>query len=327
MSSQSKELIAAADAALGMSETALKRLTVMFHRIAIHFIDASKVPVASSDFNKRRNWLAELGVLFDLDIRKLKSSTADAYAKTVELLLEDNNLFTKTMYGMSLEEITAARTDEAKAAELKTRTAEAGQKLADGSIDPVKIMEIAVRLTTNSTRMLACQLRDVENVDSYAVLAPDLSSFEQDDPRIEKHHALRICIKALPVPVDDVRWEQLIEYRNDPEAASSFVLIKEWMSEAARASFTLLQVEETLEYLLNRFRRNMEIHGINTTTTPLCAYVVTTPEFLQTLAGAGPDWGTRALFSMDPCKIGLLEGELTAPGSILGFLSQTDLGV
>jgi hypothetical protein len=325
MSSQSKELIAAADAALGM--TALKRLTVMFNRIAIHFADYSKVPVVSPDLNKRRNWLAELGVLFDLDIQKLKSSTADAYAKTVELLLEDNNLFTKTMYGMSLEEIVAARTDEAKAAELKKRTAEAGQKLADGAIDPVKIMEIAVRLTTNSTRMLACQLRDVENVDSYAVLAPDFSSFEQDDPRIKKHHALRICIGALPVPVDHVPWEQLIEYRKDPEAASSFVLIKDWISEAVRASFTVLQVEETLESLLNRFRRNMEIHRINTTTTRLFAYVVTTPEFLQTLAGAGPDWGTRALFSMDPCKIGLLEGELTAPGSILGFLLQTDVGL
>lgn len=327
MSSHSNELVAAADGALGMTETALKRLTVMFNRIAIHFLDYSKVPVVSADFSKLRNWLAELGVLIDLDIHKLKSSTGDAYAKTLELLLEDNNSFAKTMYGMSLEEMAAARTDEAKAAELKTRTAEAGQKFADSSIDPVKIMEISLRMTTNSMRMLACQLRDVENVDSYTVMAPELSSFEQDDPRIKKHHALRICIGALPVPVDDVPWEQLIEYRNDPEAAGSFVLIKDWMIEVARGSFTLLQVEETLEYLLNRFRRSMEIHRIDTTTTLLCAYVVTTPEFLQTLAGASPDWATRASFSMNPRQIGLLESELTAPGSILGFLLQTDVGL
>jgi hypothetical protein len=97
------------------------------------------------------------------------------------------------------------------------------------------------------------------------------------------------------------------------------------MNEVARGVFTLSQVEETLEYLVNRVRRSLEAHAINSTTIGLVAYVVTNPEFLQTLAGAGPDWGTRALFSVEHLKLGLLEGESTSPGSAVAYLVEMDL--
>ena len=328
MSTQTKELIAIPDPATAMAETALKQLTVMFHRIAIQglFVDYSKVPFLSPEFTKRRNWLAELGILFDLDVAKLKGSTAQDYSKTRAMILDDTDSFTKPTFGMGTLEMVAARNDEEKAAEIRKRGAEARSRLADGTLDPQKMLEISLRLTTNMMRLLACQLRDVESVDAYPVISPEFNSFEQDDPRITKHDVLRICIGALPVPVDYVPWEQIIEYRNDPDTQSNFLLIKDWMSAVARATFTPSQVEETLEYLSNRFRGGLQTHGINTTTTSLYAYVATTPEFVEMLAEVGPDWGTHALFSIDHCKLGLLDNESTSPGSIVAFLLPIDFG-
>jgi hypothetical protein len=158
-------------------------------------------------------------------------------------------------------------------------------------------------------------------------MPPEFGSFEQEDPRLTKYDVVRICISALPVPVDDAPWEQLIEFRNDPETNDSFLLIKDWMSEVARLSLKPHQFEEPLEYFLNRFRTNLETHRINATTIPLWAYVVTTPEVVEVLAGVGPAWGTRGLFWVEHYKIGLLPGELTSPGSILGFLPQIDIGL
>ena len=97
------------------------------------------------------------------------------------------------------------------------------------------------------------------------------------------------------------------------------------MSEVARGVLTLSQVEETLEYFTNRLRRSLEAHAINSTTMGLVAYVVTGPEFIQALAGAGPGWGTRALFSVEHFKIGLLEGEPTSPGSVVAYLMEMNL--
>ena len=280
----------------------------------------------SPDFIKLRGWLTELGILFDLDLDTLKGSTAHDYAKTRAMILEDADLFTKPTFGMSAQEMVVAREDEEKVAEIRKRGREADKRLQDGSIDPLKVWEISQRLSTNTIRMFACQLRDIEDVDAHPVIPFEFSSLEQDDPRITKYDHVRIIVGALPVPVEHVPWEQIIEYRNDPDTKGSFLFIKDWMSEVARGAFTLDQVEETLEYLVNRFRRNLETHQINSTTIELVAYVITNPEFLQMLAGAGPDWGTRALFSIEPRQIGLLEGESTLPGSAVALLMQMGLG-
>ena len=329
MSNQRKEFVAISHAVTGVTEVALKQLTVMFNRIAIQglFFDFSRISLINPDFAKVRAWLAELGVLFDVDMEELKTSTADDYEKTRELILEDFELFIQRNYEMSAREMAAARNDETLAAELKKRGAEFSQKLADGSIDPVKTMETNLRMSTNTTRMLACQLRDILDVDAYLVMPPELSSFEQDDPRLTKHDVMKMCIGTLPVPVDDVAWQQLVEFRNDPETNGSFLLIKDWMSEVARLSLRPHQFEEPLEYLLNRFRTNLERHRINATTIPLWAYVVTTPELLEVLAAVGPSWGTLGLFWVEHYNIGLLPDESTSAGSILAFLPQIELGL
>ena len=327
MSTQ-KEFVAIAHSLIGLDESALKQVAVIFDRIGIQglSIDLSNAPFISPDFIKLRAWLAELGILFDLDLDKLKSSTVHDYANILAMIIEDTDLFTKPTFGMSAKEMAvASREDEEKAAEIRKRGREADQKFQDGSIDPQTVWEISQRLSTNTTRMFACQLRDIEDVDAHAVIPFEFSSLEQDDPRMGKHDALRICLGALPVPVESVPWEQIIEYRNDPDTQSSFRVIKEFLSEVARGSYPPVQIEETLEYLLNRFRRNLETHGINAATTALYAYVVTTPEFVETLAGVGPDWGTRALFSMDHCKLGLLDAESTSAGSAVAFLTQMNL--
>ena len=328
MSTKTKAFVAVAHSLIGLNEPALKQLTVIFDRIGIQGLsmDLSKTPFIDQDFIERRTWLAELGILFDLDLDKLKGSTAHDYAKTREMILEDTDSFTEPTFGMSAQEMVAAREDEEKVAEIRKRGREADKKLQDGSIDPLKVWEISQRLSTNTARMFASQLRDIEDVDAHAVIPFEFSSLEQDDPRITKYDVVKITVGVLPVPVEHVPWQQIIEYRNDPHTKGSFLLIKHWMSEVARGSFTLDQVEESLEYLLNRFRLNLETHQINSTTMALVAYVVTNPEFLQMLAGAGPDWGTRALFSIEPRQIGLLEGESTSLGSAVAFLMQMGLG-
>ena len=325
MSTQRKELVAAADALIAMTETALKQLIVMFNRIAIGglFVDYSRVPSVTPEFTKVRAWLAEQGVLFDLDIQKLKSSTP-AYEKMLAIFLEDSNSYTKSVFGMSSEEMVAARNDQEKMAQIRERGAEAKTKFADGTLDPLKMMELSLRMSTNATRMCACQLREIENVDAYAVMSYEFSWLEQDDPRMTQHDVVKISLGALPVPVDDTPWKQIVEYRNDPDTKGSFLIIKQCLSELARGSFTLSQIEETLEYLLNQFRRNLETHSINTTTMGLVTYVVTKPEFLEMLASAGRDFGTRALFSVEHQKLGLLEGESASAGSEVAYLMQVN---
>ena len=325
MSTQRKEFVAIAHALIGLNEAALKQATVIADRIGIQglSVDLSNAPFISPDFIKVRAWLAELGILFDLDLDKLKVSTTHDYAKLRDMIIEDTDLFTQPAFGMSAREMAvAAREDKEKFAEIRKR---GDQSFADGTLDPLKVWEISQRLSTNAIRMFASQLRDIEGVDAHAVIPFGFDSLEQDDPRVTKYDVVKIEVGALPGPLEYVPWQQILEYRNDPDTKGSFLMIRDWLSEVARGSYTLDQVAETVEYLVNRFRRNLEAHAINSTTIGLVAYVVTTPEFSQTVACAEADWKTRPLFFVEHLQIGLLEGELSSPGSAVAYLMEMDL--
>jgi len=116
MSTQRNEFVAIAHALIGLNEAALKQATVIFDRIGIQglSVDLSNAPFISPDFIKVRAWLAELGILFDLDLDKLKVSTTHDYAKLRDMIIEDTDLFTQPAFGMSAREIAvAAREDGA----------------------------------------------------------------------------------------------------------------------------------------------------------------------------------------------------------------------
>ena len=115
MSTQTKEFVAVAHSVIGLSESALKQLTAIFNRIGIQglSIDPSTTPFISPDFLKLREWLAELGILFDVDMEKLRGATAHGHGKTLAIIIEDTDLIIKPSFGMSALEMVAAREEKA----------------------------------------------------------------------------------------------------------------------------------------------------------------------------------------------------------------------
>ena len=163
-------------------------------------------------------------------------------------------------------------------------------------------------------RKLSIQLRVLNGMDAYPVFSEIFPVIPF--PHDRKCEVVEVVIKALPLPDDSVSWEQIIEYRNDPESQSKFLALRHWMSEMARAQLTPAEVEEKLEYLIDQHQRHMKVHRMKTNVG-----------MLQTLLVAGVNlaslkWGdvAQSLFSSKQRHLSLLQGELTSPGSELAFI-------
>lgn len=160
-------------------------------------------------------------------------------------------------------------------------------------------------------RKLSIQLKVLNGMDAYPVFSEMFPAIPFLDDR--KCEVVDVVIKALPLPDDSVPWEQIIEYRNDPESQSKFLALRHWMSEMARAELSPAEIEEKLEYLIDQYQRHMKVHRMKTDVGTL-----------QTVLVAGANlasfkWGDAAqsLFSSMQRKLSLLQGELTSPGSEL----------
>jgi hypothetical protein len=167
-------------------------------------------------------------------------------------------------------------------------------------------------------RCASISLRELDNMNAYPLLTRPLPSL-LNLPSF-KNEVVTITLNLLPVPDESVPWEQIIEYRSDPDSQSKFLALRHWMSEVARAELTPAEVEEKLEHLIDQYRQHMKLHRMKTNIGTLETIVTTSAEVLGDLASF--KWGkaAEALFSLKRRQVALLEGELTAPGSEVAYI-------
>ncbi len=159
-----------------------------------------------------------------------------------------------------------------------------------------------------------------EGFDSYPVLLSNIPANQE----FFKSEVIRVVFNELPMPDEQTPWEQILEFRGDPDSKAKFLDLRHWMSEIARDSRPRAEMEETLEYLMSQYQRHMALHKMKTTAGVLETTVVSTGEIIENLVRM--KWGkvAKMLFSLKARKITLLEGELTSPGSEVAYIIKAN---
>lgn len=275
----------------------LKRLLLMFDRIAIPYYDLA-IKASSKYFTSETHgylnqldWLLDQGVAFQPEDKFLDKK-----------LLEDPD------YKSYSEELIRHHI-QVKEATKGVRKNSRGYKNA--------MLNYAPFTGQNIARMVSIQLRELSQMDAYPIF---YVPFEFPVNQSKKHEVAQITFKALPVPKDSTPLEQIIEYRKDPATTSQFLALRCWMSEVARDELTPTETEEKLEYLLDQYLSHMKLHRMKTDTGTLETIVTTGAEVLGDLVSF--KWGkaAQALFSLKRRQIALMEGELTSPGSEVAYI-------
>jgi hypothetical protein len=131
---------------------------------------------------------------------------------------------------------------------------------------------------------------------------------------------LEIALYRIPQPDETVSWEQIMEFRNNPDSRGKFWRLRTWMSEIAREKLNRAEIVEKLESSLYEYERHMRLYHIKVNWG--------TPRTLVTV-GAGVAEGlvkfkwtksAELLFSIHDRKLALLEAESSAPGHELAYI-------
>lgn len=273
----------------------LKREALMFSKVAIPDLrDITQPnPVHLTDENisfiNEIEWLVEKGVIYQ-----------------PELLPVDQNLINDDEY--------------ISAVKLKLGIDEDLDKLIEegmGRHDPL-FGELFIYADSLEVRYTAIQLRELNQVNVCPIFYNE--PFAVNKLKADKTDIIQITLDRLPVPNEKTAWEQIIEYRSDPDSQSKFLALRNWMSEVARAELSPTEVEEKLEYLIDQYQQHMKLHRMKANTGTIETVIVTSAEILGDLLSI--KWGeaTKALFSLKRRQIALLEGELTSPGSEVAYI-------
>jgi len=164
------------------------------------------------------------------------------------------------------------------------------------------------------TRKISIQLRVLNGMDAHPVFSEIIPGIPFQSSKI--CDVIEVAIEALPMPDDSVPWEQIIEYRDDPESRAKFLALRRWMGQMARAELSSAEIELELEYLSDRFQRHTKVHRMKTKNRKLKIVVVAAANFFSL------KWGetAQALFSFRRNRLELLEEELSSPGNEVAYI-------
>jgi hypothetical protein len=165
----------------------------------------------------------------------------------------------------------------------------------------------------SSLRPLSVYYRSVKHIDAFPIISGMLPELSQGTGSIED--VIEITINQLPIPDDSTSWEQIIDFRNDPDTETKFRRFRVWMNKIARANLTPLEVEQELEWMLDEYRQHMELHKMKTNTSAL-------ETILVSLGDRKFGDIVKGFFSVKHKQIALLEAEAKAPGREIAFISK-----
>jgi hypothetical protein len=167
-------------------------------------------------------------------------------------------------------------------------------------------------------RQASIKLRLQERVSAFPILSSDLNLPSSIQNR--KASILKIIINALPVPSDDVPWEQVMEFRSTEQNRTTFLELRDWITNVAHGSLSAREIEEKLEHLLSQYRHYMTIHRLKYSSGILETLVVTSAEIIEDLTQLRFSKLAQTMFGFRKRKVELLEAELTAPGKEIAFI-------
>lgn len=289
----------------------LKREALLFHRIGIHsFADdlrslrGAGVTHAGGMF-ETLEWLYEQGVIFEPEPK-----------------LGHADLTHDLQYRAFLQDYRKYKQDET---DLHIKLVESLNKVGADPMDTIKLFFRGVLSLSSAndtlSRLISIQLRRLHNIDAYPLVrhytlpSADLLTTDQN--------VLDVVMKMMPGPDDSVAWEQVLEFRSDPDSWSKFLALRNWMSEVARAKLTPLEIGQKLEYLIDQYRQHMALHKMKSNVGALETIVISTAEFAEDLVKF--KWGkiAKSLFSFRQRKVAVLEGELKSPGSEVAYIVKS----
>ena len=316
-----REFVAVDHPIIAANVEALKQQALMFDRIAIPnlkaFLSIKQAEMQELVVNLR--WLLDSGIVFEPTFTTDAKIAIDEYNNNREQAVRHAKEII-SVFGFSFDELIAAHRDEGKALAVNKKLQQLPERVSELSeiFDGQGLVQRVKNMATHLTRLFSIQLRELNGLDAFAILPAEVPSMEQH--MSAKHEIMKIVLAALPVPDCQTSWEQIVEYRNDPDSKNKFLDLRNWMSEIARGELLPDEAEEKLEYLLSQYRRHIDIYKMKAATGALETFVNTSADVLGNLVSF--QWGNaaKALFSIRQRKIELLEGELTARGSEVAYI-------
>lgn len=291
----------------GRINSSLKREALIFNKIGIYDLNGIEQQAQYESARlEELEWLLEQGIVFNIEPKR----TA---------FIDDTSALKSTNINLKDADAELSNTEQ-KRTSLSTEEFNYKHQKLVGELKGVskELREVQLDFRDITCRAYCFLLRYKEGLDAFPLFYNEKISLPSKTS--DKADVVRVVLNALPIPDYKTSWEQIIEYRSDPDSLGKFLALRRWMTKTAKAQLSIIEIEEELEWLLYDYQRHLELHRLKVNVGAIETILTVGAAFLENLAKV--NWGEAAklLFTFKHRKIELLEAEMKSPGSEVAYV-------
>ena len=136
----------------------------------------------------------------------------------------------------------------------------------------------------------------------------------------QEYNALEITIKNIPIPPENIPWDDLIQFRREEENVAKLRALRLWLQRRAVSKQTPREIQEELEHLLYEYQKYMELQHKKFSQGVISTLISSAPEIVADIASLNFGNAIKSLFDIKGRHIELSEAELTAPGREVSYI-------
>ena len=136
----------------------------------------------------------------------------------------------------------------------------------------------------------------------------------------KKGAVINIILDALPTPDPNVTWNELLEFRKDPEIKLKFFALRNWVNEVSRGDLSQSEIFDKLQWLTEDYKRHLRLHKKKIKLERMEIVAVTTAETIENIIKLKLGKATEALFRFRKRKLHWIESEIKLPGSEIAYI-------
>lgn len=136
-----------------------------------------------------------------------------------------------------------------------------------------------------------------------------------------KAETYNLILEDFPiVNVDKISWEQIFDFKNDPETYNSIWGLRNWITNLSKSNKSINEIEEEYRYLKYKYEQAIKIHKLKTGNSIFQTTIQTGAELLENIAKLEFRKISDLFFKFKENKISLMESELKNDGNQFSYL-------
>jgi len=181
------------------------------------------------------------------------------------------------------------------------------------------------------SRFLACLVRKVFNVNATPIVK-SITSFAREVPPgtivgcMDGHSVdrdgLSIIIKQMPIPEKDTPWEQIMEFRSDPNSQYWLLRLRNWVRKTVLPNGPPSDLEEELEWLLSQYTKHYRLHRMQYHLDVFHQLVKGPIEVIENLVKIKWSKVIDPFFEIGKRRLKFLKDELLLPGADVAYIAK-----